>query len=218
MGSNGQFALGAIVLGSVLFVSSSCDHGTISSGAEGLYMTYAPSPSGSGRYDRAEFEIRRIQALPADPALAALYGSERLEFRFSTFIAKLDTTQEVAFADIALAAGTYNITSIEITPPSLVDTNVALNPPRCIDGVAVLNGAPLFVPDLFSFPNPAGLTFTVQPGQTRLALTVNVPGLIAGYENAFTCQVGCGSGGTNCVTAFNEQTFRAAFQANVTIE
>ena len=42
-----------------------------------------------------------------------------------------------------------------------------------------------------------------RPGQTTLGIKVNVPGLIAGYESAFTCQLGCGPGGGPCLTAFN---------------
>jgi hypothetical protein len=68
------------------------------------------------------------------------------------------------------------------------------------------------------FTDPQSLTFTIRPGQTKLALTVNVPGLIAGYESSYTCQLGCGPAGSPCLTAFNEATFRAALLANLTLE
>jgi hypothetical protein len=209
--------LSIIVL--IAVASTGCDHGTISSGTAGLHMTYSPNPSGAGRYDEAEFTIRKILALPADPAAAALYGTERLEFRFSTFEVDLASTQDVAFADIALPAGTYNITQIILTPPALIDQALDAYT-DCIDGVQVLNAASPGVPDLltFNYPATSNLSFTVSPGQTRLALTVNVPGLIQGYESAFTCQVGCGSGGTNCVTGFDTAAFNTALFDNVSIE
>ena len=67
----------------------------------------------------------------------------------------------------------------------------------------------------------SALAFTLSPGQTHLALTVNVPGLIAGYESAFTCQLvpcpGCPVDPRSVLTAFNTATFKAALLANVSI-
>jgi len=209
--------LSIIVL--LAIASTGCDHGTISSGTAGLHMTYTPSPPGAGRYDEAQFTIRKILALPADPAAAALYGSERLEFRFSTFEVDLTNTADVSFADIALPAGTYNITQIILTPPGLIDQ--VLGPyTECIDGVQVLSAADPGVPSVltFNYPATSNLSFTISPGQTRLALTVDVPGLIAGYENAFVCQEGCGDGGTNCVTGFDTAAFNTALFDNISIE
>ena len=62
------------------------------------------------------------------------------------------------------------------------------------------------------------MTFTIRPGQKKLAITVNVPGLIEGYEDSYTCQSGCGPGGSPCLTAFNEANFRAVLLANLTLE
>jgi hypothetical protein len=73
----------------------------------------------------------------------------------------------------------------------------------------------------FVFPNPAdtpaNLTFTLRPGQTKLAIKVNVPGLIAGYESAFTCQPNCFLN-FSCLTAFSVPNFKAALLANISIE
>ena len=212
--------LSVIFLASVAVAATGCNHDTLGSGTQALNMTYRPSPSGAGRWDRASFTINRIQALPTDPEAAAIFGTERLLFRFSTFTSDLTQTQDVPFANIALSTGTYRITLIEFTPPTLVDTNVSPTPVTCLDGVDVLSSqsAP-GIPSSFVFSNPAGMTFTVLPGQTTLSLTVNVPGLIAGYESSFTCQDVCAPPKKSpCVTAFNQATFEAALLANVTFE
>ena len=70
----------------------------------------------------------------------------------------------------------------------------------------------------FEFINPPGMTFTINPGQTVLPIKINVPGLITGYENAFTCQLGCGPGGTPCLTGFDQAAFRSAVLANVSFQ
>jgi hypothetical protein len=185
---------------------------------------YTPSPTGPGRFDIASFNINRIQALPADPQQAALYGSESLLFRFLPFTANLVVQTPVPYASIALSSGTYNVTRIDFTPPALVDTNLAPPPyANCADGVAVIDGqsAP-GIPAVFQFNNPPSLSFTVQPGQTSLALTVDVPGLIAGYEASFTCTYvpcpGCPVDPKPTMTAFDENAFRAVLLANISLQ
>jgi hypothetical protein len=205
-----RLALLVVAFGSIVGPTG-CSHDTITSGANGLSMTYTPSPAGSGRYERASFIINRLQALPADPALAAVFGPERIQFRFNPFTADLTQTEQVAFAQIALSSGTYVVTELEVTPLALVDTNIPQNPQTCIEGLSAIDGSqPAGIPKTFAIANPPNLTFTVHPGQTTLALTVNVPDLIAGYEAAYTCQLGCGPGGTPCLTAFNQAAFIAA--------
>ena len=187
-------------------------------------MTYTPSPSGSGRFSVATITVNRIQALPADPQQAALYGTERLLFRFSPFTANLTLDTPVPYSNIALSAGTYNVTRIDFSPPALVDEHLAPPPYQdCIDGVAVFDdGSASGIPSVFLFNSPPSVTFTIQPGQTSLALTVDVPGLITGYEAAFTCTYvpcpGCPIDPRPTLTAFDEDAFRAALLANITLK
>jgi len=221
MRSSVRQVLSVIVLASVAVATFGCSHATLDSGTQALNMTYTPSPAGAGRYNRATFDVNKIHAIPVDPAAAEIFGSEALLFRFDVFTADLTLQNAFPFSNIALAAGTYNVRLIEFTPPSLVDTDpLPSNPPTCIEGVATLNRQSVTpeIVEKFDFVDPPSLTFTVSPGQTTLALTINVPGLITGYENSFTCQTGCGAGGTNCVTAFSEANFRAALLANVTLK
>jgi hypothetical protein len=215
--------LSAIVLASVTVATIGCSHDTLGSGTQGLNMTYTPDPAGAGRYDSASFDITKIQALPVDPATAAIYGSEALLLRFDRFRADLTATNAVAYSQIALATGTYSVKLIGFTPPALSDDVVSATPATCIDGVGILDRQSVFPPiaQAFDFVDPASLTFTVNPGQTTLALRVNVPGLIAGYESSFTCQTGCGpggDGGANCVTAFDAANFSAVLLDNVRLE
>ena len=217
--------LSGMVLASVAVMAPGCSQDTLNSGSLNLDMAYTPSPSGTGRFDNARFTFVSIEALPADPAEAALYGTERLLFSFSPFIADLTRVTPVTYSNISLSEGTYNVTKLVVTPLDLVDTQLAPPPyASCIDGIAVIdsnsgNGAPAS----FTFNNPPTLTFTVYPGQTTLALTVNVPGLIAGYEAAFApgCQLvpcpGCPVDPRPTLTTFNSATFRAALLANITI-
>lgn len=214
----------AILLASAAVMETGCGHDTVDSGSQDLNMTYTPNPWGSGRFDVAEFGVNPIQALPADPAEAAVFGTERLLFRFTPFTANLTLTQDAPFSHIALSAGTYRVTRIEFTPPTLNDNHLAPPPyTDCIDGVAVIDAqsAP-GIPPVFQFDNPPSLTFTIQPGQTKLALTVDVPDLIAGYEAAFTCQYvpcpGCPIDPRPTLTAFDAVIFRDALLANITLK
>jgi hypothetical protein len=231
--------LGIIALASVAFAESGCTHDTLGGSSQDLSVTFSPSPPYTGRYvgvgsDNATFIINKLQVLPADPATAALYdtltGNKTLLLRFTPFDPDnhphlLTETQDSEFSHIALSTGTYRVVLIEVTPLVLVDDNVVPSA-RCIENLAVINGSkpvgqvPLTFP--FSFPNPgdtpANLTFTIRPGQKKLSLKVNVPGLIRGYEDSYTCQFGCGPGGSPCLTAFSEANFRAAVLANMTLE
>jgi len=221
-------ALSGLVLASAVAMAVGCSQDTLNSGSQHLNMTYTPSPSGSGRFDSASIKINKLQALPADPAEAALFGTERIIFRFDPFTANLVLDTPVTYSDIALSVGTYRVTLIEFAPPALIDTNLAPPPyASCIDGIATINAqsAP-GIPRTFLFNSPpdnlSGMTFTLSPGQTSLALTVNVPGLIAGYEASFTCAfvpcTGCPVDPKPTLTTFDTQTFKAALLANITIK
>jgi hypothetical protein len=220
--------LSGLVLASLAIMAAGCSQDTLNSGSQNLSMTYTPSPSGAGRFDVASFSINRIQSLPADPDEAALFGTERLLFRFSPFEANLTLATPVPYSNIALSTGGYNVTLIEFTPPSLVDNNLAPPPyASCVDGIDQFNAQSAGgLPPVFLF-TPAtndlsGLDFTVSPGQNNLAVTINVPGLIAGYEAAFTCQYvpcpGCPVDPRPTLTAFDTAAFRLALLANITIE
>jgi hypothetical protein len=228
MRSSALHVLYVVVLALAAVVATDCSHETLGSGSQDLNMTYTPSPAGAGRFERATFNVATIQLLPADPAEAAIYGTERLQFRFSPFAANLTLTEAVPFSQIALSTGTYRVTRIEFTRLVLVDEDLAPNPATCMDGLAVVDGTkpPGQVPLRYLFDDPpdnlSRLTFTIQPGQTTLALTVDVPGLIAGYESSFTCLLvpcpGCPVNPKPTLTAFNATTFKAALLANITIK
>ena len=239
MRSGIRHVLCIIVLASVAFAETGCSHNTLGGASQDLSVTFSPSPPGAGRYfgvgnDNATFIINKIQVLPADPATAALYdtptGNKTLLFRFTPFDplnhpALLTETQDSEFSHIALSTGTYRVVLIEVTPLVLVDDNVVASA-RCIENLAVIDGSKPVgqVPETFpfNFPNPgdtpANLTFTIRPDQKKLKLEVNVPGLIRGYEDSYTCQFGCGPGGSPCLTAFSLASFRAALLANMTLE
>ena len=211
---------GLSVIALIAVAATSCSHNTLRGSSQDLNVTYTPNPVGTGRYESASVLINKLQLLPADPATAALYGTQSLLVRFEPFNAKLTETQDVAFSHIALSAGSYRVSLIEFAPLVLIDEDVSTTPASCIEGIAVIDGTrPVGqVPQTIAFTDPPSLAFTIAPGQTKLALTVNVPGLIAGYEAAYTCQLGCGFGGGPCLTAYNDATFRAALLANVTLE
>jgi hypothetical protein len=211
--------LSLVVLTAVACATLGCSHNTLGSGTSALTVNFTPAPPGLGRYERGSFDIQTILGLPINPATGVIFDTDVLVFNFDNFHADLTSTAPVQYSKIALSEGNYRVTTFRITPPSLVDTDVSATPATCIDGVAVVDKSSTpGVPASFEFTDAPELAFTVHPGQTTLSIKVNVPGLIAGYESAFTCQVGCGAGGTNCLTAFSEPTFRAAVLANVSIE
>ena len=203
-------------------VAVGCSHTDLEDGTQALSVDVTPNPSGTGRYDKASFQIQTIQALPVDPNTSAIYGSDSLLFSFDqNFRVELDQlTSPLHYSAIALGNGLYQITRFNITTPSIVEEDdLPPNPPTCIEGIAVLqSGSAPGLPSNFEFVNPPGMTFTIHEGQSELPIKINVPGLIAGYENAFTCQLGCGPGGTPCLTAFDEAAFRATVLANVSFQ
>ena len=219
------FLLSVLVLAMLSIVAIGCSDNSLESGSQNISMTYTPSPSGSGRFDDAKFIVNTIEVVPTDANGVEVYEGKRLVLKYSSFSADLTSTQPVFFSNIALSAGPYAVTSIEYTPPALVDTNLAPNPATCMDGIEVFDESRTTgVPETFTFTDPPTLTFTIQPGQTSLALTIDVPGLIAGYQAAFTCSFvpcpGCpvDPRPTLSGTPFNTPVFEAALLANITIK
>jgi len=225
MNSRMRHVVSLILATSVAIAIVGCSHDTLGSGTQALQVLYNPSPSGPGRFERGPFTIQKLEAVPTDPAAGQIFDSENntMILRFEGFDSSdgcdLAATAPVKFSNIALREGEYQITLFRITPPALVDEDVSPNPATCIDGVAAVNAQSVpGAPADFSFVNEPQFKFTIRPGQTILNIKVNVPGLVAGYESAFTCQLGCGPGGAPCLTAFNAATFKAAVLANVTFE
>jgi hypothetical protein len=216
-----RHVVSAILATSVAVAIVGCSHDTLGSGTHALQVLFSPNPAGAGRYERGPFDIQKLEVLPTDPATGQIFDpvTDTLILRFDAFPANLNATTAIPFSQIALPEGEYQVTLFKITPPALVDENISANPATCLEGVAAVNAqsvSPTF--SSFSFINEPQFKFTVRPGQTTLGIKVNVPGLIAGYESAFTCQLGCGPGGAPCLTAFNTATFHAAVLANVKFE
>jgi hypothetical protein len=231
-----RHVLGAVAVTQLALFAGGCSHDTLSGSSQNLTVTFVPAPPGAGRYtgfgrDTATFEIRQLLVLPADPATAALYESDgkTMSFRFQPFDPDnhphlLEETTESEFARIALSPGTYRVKKLAVTPLILIDDNVTPSA-RCIENIPVIDRTSVNpnIDDVISldFPStadtPANLTFTIRPGQTNLAIKVNIPGLITGYENAFTCQPNC-IFGFPCLTAFSQPNFKAALIANIAFE
>jgi len=197
---------------------AACSSDPLESGTQALTIQYTPDPSGSGRFDRGLFDVQSLQVRPADPALIAIYGTTPLTLRFGSYTADMTQTTASTYAAIALAEGTYNVSRIILTRPQLVDTDVTPSA-DCIDNVSSLPSGPATgaVPNTFTYLNPPSLSFTVRPGQTTVRLTVDIPGLISSYENAFTCNPDCG-GGTACLTTFDAAAFTPAFLSHITLQ
>jgi hypothetical protein len=214
-----------ILAASVAVAIVGCSHDTLGSGTHALTVQYTPSPAGSGRFERGPFDIQKLEVLPTDPAAGQILdpATDTLILRFDTFTAQdgsdLNATGPVFFSTIALPEGEYQVTLFQITPPALVDEDVPANPATCMDGVAAVNAQSIAgTPSSFRFENEPQFKFIVRPGQTTLNIKINVPGLIAGYESAFTCQLGPAPDFRPTLTAFNAATFNAAVLANVKFE
>jgi hypothetical protein len=208
-----------MVMTAAAVVTVGCSHDTLGSGTQELAVLFNPSPSGIGRFERGSFDIIKLEALPVDPNSAAIFGTDRLTFRFDRFQAVLTNTGTTLFSTIGLAEGTYRVTLFQMSMPSLVDTNVSTTPATCSEGVATVDvsSAP-GVPAIVNFADEPSLTFTVHPGQSTLLLTLDVPGFVDDYLASFTCQFGCGPGGAPCFTAFSTPAFKNAVVANLTIQ
>lgn len=206
-----------VAMATVGLIAIGCSNQTLNSGSENLGVKYVPSPSGAGRFNRAQFNIITLRVLPADPATAAIYGTTALSFRFDPFTADLTQVQAVTFAQIALAAGSYRVTRLDVTAPQLVDSDPIVNPATCLDAITAFPSGLASVPSTISYIDPTSLNFTVRPGQSKLSLTVNVPALISSFQNSFTCNPTL-CGGSPCLTAFDTATFTSALLANLTLQ
>lgn len=222
MRSSVRKALSVALVASGLVAAGGCSTETVTGGSADLSVVLTPNPGGTGRYEESSIIIRKILALPVDPAAAALYGTSALLFRVdpSPFTLDLTHTGDTLFSNIALAPGTYRIKEIQIEPVVLIDDTDPLPPPtNCIESIAIIDGTvPASIPDVFVISDPPNLNFTITPGQTKLSLKINIPGLISGYEASYTCTPGCGPGGAGCLTAFDQANFTSVFLANLTIE
>lgn len=219
MSSRFSQAMSVVLLASGILAAVGCSSEPVTGGSAGLTFAVVPSPAGAGRYEEASVIVNKIQVLPADPATAALYGGDVLILFFAPTDVHLATNTDEFISSISLSPGTYSVSFLQITPLVLVDQNVSPTPASCIEGIDVIDGTqPSGIPNTFGFTNPPTLTFTISPGQTKLALKINIPGLIAAYEASYTCTPGCGPGGSPCLTAFNEPAYRAAVLANLQFE
>jgi len=217
-----RFSFGRNVLavaGSLaLAMSLGCSSDPVVSSTAGLTVRYVPGPTGAGRYEEGSFEVKSFRILPDDPLSQELLGNQELTLRFDPYVANLTSTKAATYSQIALSAGTYVITAFELVPPQLTDLNIPATPATCLEGITTLPSGPAGpqVPSSYLYDVSSGLQFTVSPGQTRLDIAVDVPGLISDYESSFTCTADCGGG--PCLTAFDATAFGVAFLANVTVQ
>jgi hypothetical protein len=198
---------------------TSCQNDTLDSGTQGLTVNFVPDPSGAGRFDRGTFDVQTIFFRPADPDLAATFGSTNLSLRFGTFAVDMTKTTATFYSSVALPPGTYVVRQISLSSPQLVDTDTIVAPATCLDGITAFPSGPATgaVPSAFSYTNPPSLTFTIHPGQTVLRLTADIPGIISSFESAFTCVSDCGQG-TPCLTAFDSAAFTTAYLSHITLQ
>ena len=209
--------LAAVALAGALLGATSCSDEPITSSSAPLSIRYVPEPTGAGRYETAGFTIIQITFVPTDPDRAIALHGQSLAFRFGTFDTNLEATEAVEFTKTALAPGTYLIDRFAFFSPFLSDNNLPATPASCIEKISALPSGPAApqVPPEFTLDSSVGYGFTINPGQTKLDIVVDVPGLIAGYESSFTCSDDCG-GGNACLTAFDADAFRTQFINHVT--
>lgn len=219
MRSTMRGVIGVWALAAVCVVAVSCSDSNVNSGSEGLVVKYKPNPTGAGRFERGSFGIASIKILPNDPATVAIYGSTQLSIIFRPFTADITATKPVTLAQIALASGSYRVTELQITSPSMVDTNVSATPATCIDGVAGVPSGPATgqVPPTLTFNNVSSLAFTVRPGQTTLSFTVDIPRLVSEFQAEFTCNPDCG-GGQPCLVGFDAAAYRDTMLAVISVQ
>lgn len=219
MMSRTRKVLSVVALCVAAFGSSGCDTNPVQSSTAAIEVRYVPSPSGAGRYEEASFLVFKIDFAPLDPELAPLLGGESYTMRFGTFTTNLLELAPVDFASIALPPGSYQVTQIEFRPPTLIDRDASTTSPNCIERISTVPSGPAGaeVPTTYVLDASDGYAFTVSPGQTKLDIVVDVPGLIAAYEGAFTCALSCGGGGP-CLQSFDADAFRAGFVDHVTFQ
>jgi hypothetical protein len=128
---------------------------------------------------------------------------------FGVYDGNLARTDPDEIAGMALQPGTYKIVALAYRPPRFTDTGASQAAPNCIDRIAAIPSGAAIPPFIDTLDESDGLTFTVNPGQTRLDMAIDVPGLIAAYSAAFTCTENCGNG-NSCLTAFDPDAGSAA--------
>jgi hypothetical protein len=159
-----------------------------------------------------------VEFSPADPTRAGLNGGSALILG-AGISADLTSSTPRTLSQVALSPGTYKITSFTIVPPQLVDENPDPAAVDCISRIVQVPSGVTFsqVPSQYVFSEADGFQFTVRPGQTKLNIRVDVPAMLTGYQNAFTCEFSCNGGGP-CLTAFDPDAFRTVLLDTVTFE
>jgi hypothetical protein len=208
----------ATILAGALF-SPGCSSDPVDSSTAALSVRYVPSPTFAGRYEQAALNINKIRFEPLDPELIPLMGAEAYAMQFGVFEMNLEATGPEQYSAIALPPGSYRIIEFRFRPPLLQDADASQGAATCIEKVGVLPSGPAQIgfPEEYVLDANDGYEFTVTSGKTNLDLIVDVPGLVAAYESAFTCVDSCG-GGPACLTAFDPDAFRAAFLSLVTLQ
>ena len=214
--------LAAGAIGAASLASVGCSSDPVGSSTTSLSLRFVTSPSGAGRFgdapeDEAIINIRSVDFRPTDPTLDALLGAQAYQMFFGVYDGDLKRTDPDEVSGMALQPGTYKITALEYRPPRFTDAGASQAAPNCIDRIAAIpSGAA--IPDFtYTLDESFGLTFTVNPGQTQLDMTFDVPGLIAAYSAAFTCTENCGNG-ISCLTAFDPEAGRAAIADHLSFQ
>src|SRR5262245_24938040 len=207
--------LAAGAIGAASLVSVGCGSDPVETSTASFSLRFVPSPSGAGRFgdaqnDSAVFNILSISFRPVDPELDALLGPQPYPMFFSVYNADLARTDPDEAARMALVPGTHKITAMEYRPPRFEVPDASQAAPVCIDRIAAIPSGGGFPPFKYTLDENDGLGFTVSPGQTHVDMVVDVPGLIAAYSAAFTCNDNCGFG-VSCLTAYDSDAGRAAF-------
>lgn len=213
-------------IGAASLASVGCSSDPVGSSTATLSLRLVPSPSGAGRFgdgqdDSALLNIQSIDFRPTDPTLDALLGSQPYQMFFGVYDGDLARTDPAEVTAMALQPGTYKITAFQFRPPRFEDTGTSPAAPNCIDRISAIPSFPAASDPIFfqgdTIDESYGLTFTVSPGQTHVDMVIDVPGLIADYSAAFTCNPDCG-GGLPCLTSFDPDAGRAALADHLSFQ
>jgi len=193
----------------------------IVSGNGNVAVRVEPSPSGSARYDRVNLGVATIQVRPDDPVVQAELGSLTIPHNVTPFSGDL-AAGSFQSSGVPLTRGTYRIVRLELTRPTLVDSNPPSPPATCLENLGSVPdvNSEFLVPPTFIIEEAdidASLSVPAA-SSTVVTVSVDIPALVTAYESAFTCQAPCPNAvDPACITSFDTGGFASQLAGLVTV-
>lgn len=182
-GFRGPLALcAAIILALPLLGCADAD--VIGSAAGGITVKVVPSGD-VGRCAPGTWGVTTFNFLPVDPTTRAALGGQAFAFSGNLIAVDLSGATPPTSITVTLAAGTYEVSALELIDLTLQNCSSGPPPLTCYDAAASPPVQPSSV-RVVSFTPPLQFVVTAQ-GSHTIELRVDVSALLDAYRTSYDC-------------------------------